>query len=214
MFCRKCGNGLKENEHVCNICGEDNSKKETNVALITVIGLIGILLCVGIYIIYSNINKVIEDYNSTTITTKSREFHTTKRKTESINHEDNELERPVANGKVNLYIFYGSTCQYCKNLHDYIDKLKSDSTINYMFNVVDYEVWGNMTNNELMMRVAEKIDYDVKGVPFYIIGEEVFSGYSEKYNDKIREHIKKAYHNKDTKDIVLPIIEEMTEDDR
>ncbi len=120
----------------------------------------------------------------------------------------------VAGKKVKFYIFYGSTCGYCQRLHNYVAELEKDPTINYMFEVVDYEVWGNYNNSELMKRVADSLNYNVTGVPTYIIGEKIFSGYSERYNNTIREAIEEAYQNKNTKDVVLPIIEEMIEENQ
>lgn len=119
-----------------------------------------------------------------------------------------------AGEKVNFYIFYGSTCGYCQRLHEYVAELEKDPTINYMFNVVDYEVWGDAENNRLMTEVAKDMDYDVTGVPVYVIGEQIFGGYSEERNDSIRKAIEDAYSNKDTKDMVSDIAAEILSGDR
>lgn len=121
----------------------------------------------------------------------------------------------VAGEKVNFYIFYGSTCGYCQRLHEYVAELEKDPTINYMFNVVDYEVWGDAENNRLMTEVAKEMNHKVNGVPIYVIGEQIFGGYSaETHNDSIRKAIEDAYKNTDTKDMVEPIAKEILSGDR
>lgn len=121
----------------------------------------------------------------------------------------------VAGKKVKFYIFYGSTCGYCQRLHNYVAELEKDPTINYMFEVVDYEVWGDTDNNALMVEVAEEMDYDIQGVPVYVIGEKIYGGYAaESHNDLIRKAIEDAYKNPDTKDIVGQIAAEILSGDR
>ena len=116
----------------------------------------------------------------------------------------------AAGSKVNFYIFYGSTCQFCAALHEYVAELQNDPTINYMFEVVDYEVWGDKKNNELMVAIADEMNYTIKGVPIYVIGDEIYGGYedTDSYNNTIRTAIEKAYKEK-SKDVVAPIAEDV-----
>lgn len=104
---------------------------------------------------------------------------------------------------INFYIFYGSTCGFCQNLHEYTAELEKDKSVNYMFNIVDLEVWSNQENNDLMMKVGAHFDFDVDGVPFYVIGDKYFTGFHEENSPaQIVDAIKKAYNNKDYVDIV------------
>ena len=107
-----------------------------------------------------------------------------------------------AGEKVNFYIFYVSTCGYCKALHEYTAKLEENPDFNYMFNIVDFEVWGNSDNANLMQDVAKEFNVQANGVPFYVIGEEYFTVYAESYQTKIEAAIKKAYNDANTKDMV------------
>lgn len=112
----------------------------------------------------------------------------------------------TSNGaKVKIYVFYGSTCPHCEDLHEYLDTLEEDDSINYMFEIVDYEVWGNETNNNLMLEVGEYFETTIKGVPFYVIGSNYYSGYGESSGDTIVAAIKQAYEDDDYKDIVAGI---------
>lgn len=106
---------------------------------------------------------------------------------------------------VNVYVFYGETCPHCESLHTYLDSLKDDKTVNYMFEVVDYEVWSNETNYNLMLQVGEYFEADITGVPFYVVGEKYYSGFGDSSQDSLLAAIKEAYNNTDYKDIVAGI---------
>lgn len=109
---------------------------------------------------------------------------------------------------VNVYIFYRTSCGFCQSLHEYMAELESDKSINYMFNVVDYEVGADENNNALMVKVGQYFDVEVDGVPFYVIGDKYFTGYSEStHNDQIVKAIKDAYEDKKYEDIVAGVSE-------
>lgn len=109
----------------------------------------------------------------------------------------------AAKEPINFYIFYGSTCGYCAALHEYVAKLEADDSINYMFNVVDYEVWGNENNSELMSTVAESFGEQATGIPYYVIGDKSFTGFSEESSaESIKSAIKNAYNDSKYKDVV------------
>lgn len=86
-----------------------------------------------------------------------------------------------AKEKVDIYFFYGSTCPHCAKekemLYDLADK--NDNII-----IHAYEVYNSKENQELMKKKAEKLNTTVSGVPFTIIEEEYFVGYSETYTKK------------------------------
>ena len=108
--------------------------------------------------------------------------------------------------KVNFYIFYGEGCGFCASLHSYTDELVKDKKYKDMFNIVDYEVWSNTENNNLMASVADYFGTEVKGVPFYVIGDKYFSGFSaESSPAQIEAAIKEAYENEDYFDVVAGI---------
>lgn len=108
--------------------------------------------------------------------------------------------------KVNFYIFYGEGCGFCQKLHDFTDKLQKDKEYNKMFNIVDYEVWQNQENSNLLVKVGEYFNEDVDGVPFYVIGDKYYSGFSEESSPaEIKAAIKAAYENEKYVDIVAGI---------
>ncbi len=105
---------------------------------------------------------------------------------------------------INIYVFYGEECAYCYRLHLYLATLEKDSSINYKFNIIDYEVWHDSENNALMKKVGQELNYNITGVPFYIIGEEIMGGYSSLYNEDIVNAINKAYEEQ-SDDLVAPV---------
>lgn len=117
--------------------------------------------------------------------------------------KDEEKKDPIK-----IHIFYKTTCPFCQKLHAYLDELEDDKKINYMFEVVDYEVSSNEDNYKLMGLVGEYFNHNVTGVPFYVIGEKYFTGFSEEDSPaQIEEAIKTAYNNEDYIDVVQPIVE-------
>ena len=123
----------------------------------------------------------------------------TKKKTTTTTQVVAKEAKPV-----NVYIFYGSTCGYCKALHEYTATLEKDDTIKDKFNIVDYEVWADSTNATLMTKVGAYFNKEVKGVPFMVIGDKTFDGYASSMDAEIRTTIEEAYKNQ-TKDVVSTI---------
>ncbi len=133
-------------------------------------------------------------------------------------------ETVPANGTpVNLYVFYGSGCSHCADLHTYLSELATDKEYNYMFEVVDYEVWSDKTNATLMQNVAKEFNTTASGVPFYVVGDYYSSGFPnisstdsavqetvKEVTDELKAAIKKAYteankSNGSYKDIVASV---------
>ena len=107
---------------------------------------------------------------------------------------------------INFYIFYGSTCGYCQKLHNYTATLEKDKTMNSKFRIVDYEVWGDKDNNALMTKVGNYFNFDVDGVPFYVIGDQYFTGFSEESSpEKIVKAINEEYEDSNYVDVVAGI---------
>ena len=81
--------------------------------------------------------------------------------------------------------FYGVTCPHCAAEKVFLDDLQNrypDVTINA------YEVFENKDNLVLLKEKAKELGVEVNGVPFLVIGDQYFIGYSEGYTDqKIEE---------------------------
>lgn len=101
------------------------------------------------------------------------------------------------NDKVNIYLFYGKGCPHCEALFTYFEGIKSKYSKYY--NLYAFEVWYNEDNGKTMDYFLEKFDKKVssRSVPFLIIGDEAFEGYSSSMNQKIIDTIEEKYKNKD-----------------
>lgn len=110
-----------------------------------------------------------------------------------------------AKDPVNLYVFYGDGCGYCAKLHEFTDELQNDKTMKKKFKLVDYEVWNNQTNNDLMQKVGSYFNYSVSGVPFYVVGEQYFSGWDDDSGDTLVDAINEEYKNSGYHDVVKDI---------
>ena len=79
--------------------------------------------------------------------------------------------------KVNLYFFWANGCPHCSHEEEFLKEMEQKYTtleIHYL------EVTDNKENTELLKRVGEELKASVSGVPFTVVGEHYFIGYSEK----------------------------------
>ena len=96
-----------------------------------------------------------------------------------------------------IYLFRGKGCAYCRKFLTFLNSIVGD--YGKYFKVVSYEVWYNKDNGELMNNVAETMNEEAGGVPYIVIGDKVFAGYSETYDDEIKAQIKKLYETEKSK---------------
>ena len=81
---------------------------------------------------------------------------------------------------VNLYLFYSNTCPHCEAEMELLEDLQKDYD---NLRVYKYEI-SEEDNSLLLSKVSEIFDVNVTGVPFTIIGEKTFFGYSEENSKK------------------------------
>ena len=107
----------------------------------------------------------------------------------------------VEKEKINFYLFRGQGCPHCAEEEKWIKSIKEK--YKDKVNFYDYEVWYNPYNAEMLEQVSKKLNVDVKGVPFTVIGEKYFSGFSEtlKYSmeDTLDEYIGEEYQHRQVK---------------
>ena len=91
----------------------------------------------------------------------------------------------------NFYLFYGDGCPHCADLESYLEEEYSDDK---EVNLHKYEVWYDSENQELWKKVEEVTGEEALGVPYFVIGEDVFQGYNagDTWEKKIDKAIKKA----------------------
>lgn len=90
-----------------------------------------------------------------------------------------------------IYMFRGQGCGFCRAFLTFLDSI-SDEYGEY-FKLVSFEVWNNSKNGELMDKIATVTGEAAEGVPYIIIGDKVFGGYAEQYDEDIKAAIKAQY---------------------
>ena len=84
--------------------------------------------------------------------------------------------RALAVNEVNLYIFWGDGCPHCAAEKGFLNEIK-DNYPNLRINA--FEVYNDTQNQEYFKKTAEVLGENASGVPFTVIGDEVFIGFNE-----------------------------------
>lgn len=93
--------------------------------------------------------------------------------------------------KVDLYFFSANGCPHCKEEKIFLDKIKAKYP---ELQVHEYEITGSRENIELLNKVKKRLDVNITGVPFTVIGDHHFAGFlnAETTGAQIEEAIKCA----------------------
>ena len=115
---------------------------------------------------------------------------------------DEELEHEYKEYKPNsdaitIYLFRGKGCGYCRAFLSFLNSI-TDEYGKY-FVLESYEVWNDQANSTLLSEVSNYMGEEAGGVPYIVIGDKVFAGYAEQYDDGIKEAITTLYETKKSK---------------
>ena len=104
--------------------------------------------------------------------------------------------KTFALNEVNVYFFHSESCNYCNQEKAYLEALKSRY---FNIRVYYYDV-STDSNNALMKRAKELYGVKENGIPFTIIGDSTFVGFSQSkkcsMEDKIYDYSYNAYKNR------------------
>ena len=90
-----------------------------------------------------------------------------------------------------IYMFRGKGCGYCRAFLEFLNSISNE--YGKYFRLVSFEVWNDQTNSGLLNKVPLVTNQAAGGVPYIIIGEKVFAGYSASYDEDIKKAIKAQY---------------------
>lgn len=91
-----------------------------------------------------------------------------------------------------IYFFHGETCPHCQEAREWFKSIEDE--YGSKFKLVEYEVWNNEENNELMQRVNELRGDNASGVPYIICGDQSWIGFSESsMGTEIKDKIDEVY---------------------
>ena len=95
----------------------------------------------------------------------------------------------VDDNKINLYLFKGDGCPHCAQEEKWLKEI-TDEYGDYL-NIYEFEVWYNEENSNYLNEVRSVLgDTKSNGVPYTVIGDSYFVGYSEAIGSRIESKIK------------------------
>jgi hypothetical protein len=100
-----------------------------------------------------------------------------------------------------IYFFYGKECGYSKQFIDfYVDQVLPK--YKHKIHIVGFETWHDNKNASLYATRLKYKKSDYEGSPLIIIGDRVFEGYTQSYNNQIISAIDNTIKNNNKKDII------------
>lgn len=97
--------------------------------------------------------------------------------------------------KTNLYFFWGNGCPHCEEEFNFLKSIEEE--YGEYFNLYRFEVWYDKNNASLLELFATTMGDKVTGVPYTIIGNKSFIGFSEKYHQEFIKAITNYENNYD-----------------
>ena len=122
---------------------------------------------------------------------------------EGIEHDFSNYSE--SDDKITIYFFRGKGCKFCRAFLSYLNDIVPE--YGKYFNVVAYDVWNDRNSDKLLDEVSEFLNQPSEGIPYAIIGDTVFNGYSTDYDEVIIEAIKKEYNKKKRYDVLFEMKE-------
>jgi len=101
---------------------------------------------------------------------------------------------------INVYLFWGNGCPHCEHAKEYFNKIEKQ--YGDYFEFVEYEVWYDEDNRKLFEVVQKELNDNKEGVPFIVIGDKYFRGYSSSIDEQIIDTILEKYEDEDYVDVV------------
>lgn len=106
-----------------------------------------------------------------------------------------------ASEKVNVYMFVGEGCSHCEDLENAFKSIEDE--YGKYYNIKKYEVWYNDDNYELMNKTAKKLGTEkVRGVPYVVIGNTSWQGFTDSYLDEMKNKIIEDYDSNNRYDVM------------
>ena len=93
--------------------------------------------------------------------------------------------------EVKVYFFRGEGCPHCADAETWFKSIEEE--YGSYFQIVDYETWYNEENAELMQTVAKARGEKAEGVPYIIIGNQSWNGFTESYESEMISKIQEEF---------------------
>lgn len=116
-----------------------------------------------------------------------------------------DTKNVFADNEVTAYFFYGNGCPHCAKEAEFFASIVDQYPT---LRIEAYEVYFDRANSRLMQEASNVLNANASGVPFLIIGDEYFVGFSETYSpDEIKSRINYCITN-ECPDSVFPLTKE------
>lgn len=114
----------------------------------------------------------------------------------------------VDKNKINLYLFHSSECPHCAEERVWLEDIKK--TYKNSLNIYEYEVNHNDNNAKMMEKTKARFGIDNNYVPFTVIGEREYVGFSKttasSIENRIKEYLTNDSGNEENEKINIPIL--------
>lgn len=117
-----------------------------------------------------------------------------------------------AREKVPVYIFKSITCPHCANAIAFFEQLEKE--YGKYYELIVYETSDSSENRELMQQVTTVLHRSTNAVPFIVIGNEAFVGYSTAKDAVIKNAIMEEYNRSTRYDVMDHLNDEFDESDQ
>ncbi len=119
--------------------------------------------------------------------------------------KDEEMELKYKDYKetddqVVIYMFRGRGCGFCRSFLTFLNSISEE--YGKYFKVVSFESWYDENNYKLLETLSKFLENPAGGVPYIIIGDQVFGGYSETYDESIKTAIMDEYNSDSRYDVI------------
>lgn len=124
----------------------------------------------------ANQNSKNSDKNSKNSNTNSSEAEESENSSFKF-AKNTEADIKPSKDKLNIYIFWGDGCPHCKHLAEFLGEKQSE--IGDKISLYTFEVWKDKNNLAFLKSFGKFLGESPKGVPYIIIGNKTYSGFSE-----------------------------------
>lgn len=144
--------------------------------------------------IYKKFENFIEWFTDYVKVGKPRTFETKEVEVNEDVKIDTLLEDVTYDeNKVNIYFFWGDGCPHCEQQFKFFASI--EETYGDLYELHTFEVWYNEDNLNLLSQFATKMGKKIDGIPFTIIGEDVYMGFDTPQQADMLESILTQHKN-------------------
>lgn len=121
--------------------------------------------------------------------------------------QDSTLSSNGSDNKVNLYFFWANGCPHCSHEKEFLKELEQKYPD---LKIHSLEVTQDKRNIELLKNAGRKLNANVSGVPFTVIGKQYFIGYNKQSTGTVIEEVVQRALQNGCHDVIGSLITPIT----